>query len=316
MFSTLLGPLPPDPDRPRIGDGAEAIDRRLDDVVALGAAGLELVSDGAGPAGPDDDPAAVVGRWEAAAAASAVPVKQVILGPWSAAGLGGSRPEPTAERLRATILALAAAGCPFVEVAEPDALSIQTNLAHAALFGAAQRRLVDGTEGVHLSLALGGGNVDGAPAATFFDAPYASYAFDLIAGPDNWRLIVQAPADRGIICGALGMAPDADDTLEVLVWAAHYAASTNGRGLARVGLANAPTAGDAHPPTRAEALRKLAIVAEASRIASVESAEEMAGLLDPRAIDPRSAASGRFAPARRRGKTGGSRSSGRSGPSG
>jgi len=132
-----------------------------------------------------------------------------------------------------------------------------------------------------------------------FDLAYASFAFDLIAGPDNWRLIAQAPADRGIVCGAIGLAPAADATREVLVWAAHYAASTGGRGLARVGLANAP-APRGEPPARDEVLRRLAIVAEASRLASVESAEELAGMLDPRAIDARSAALGRFAPHRRR----------------
>ena len=102
------------------------------------------------------------------------------------------------------------------------------------------------------------------------------------------------------MCGAIGLASDADETREVLVWAAHYAASTRGRGLARVGLANAPVAPGMPEPDRVETLRRLAIVAEASRIAAVESAEEMAGMLDPRAIDPRSAAFGRFAPARRR----------------
>jgi hypothetical protein len=230
-------------------------------------------------------------------------VKQVLLGPWSAsraAGTGGLSADAAAEQLRPTILALAAAGCALVEIAEPDATSIATDPAAAVAFAGAHRRLVDGTEGVHCSLALTGGNLDGAVPATFFDQAYASYAFDLIAGPDNWRLIVEAPADRGIVCGAIGLGPGADATREVLVWAAHYAASTRGRGLARVGLANAPVAPGATPPTRAEMLRRLAIVAEASRIASVESGEEMAGLLDPRAVDPRSAAFGRFAPHRRR----------------
>ena len=145
-----------------------------------------------------------------------------------------------------------------------------------------------------------GGNLDGAPPATFFDLAYASFAFDLIAGPDNWRLIAQAPGDRGIVCGALGLGPDADETREVLIWAAHYAASTSGRGLARVGLANAPAARGEPAPLRADVLRKLALVAEASRIAAVESSDEMAGLLDRRAVDPRAMSGGRFAPARRR----------------
>ena len=302
MFSTLLGTLPVDPSRPATADDdAEA---RLDDVAALCAAGLDLVSDGSGPADPDQPFETTIARWQAAATASAVPAKAVLLGPFSSACSAGANALEIADRIRATVIALAAAGCPLVEIAEPDALAIATDPIAAATFAAAHRRIVDGTEGIHASIALTGGNHDGVPPAVLFDLAYASYAFDLIAGPDNWRLIVQAPGDRGIVCGALDLAHGADETRELLVWAAHYAASTNGRGLARVGLANAPTAPGAPAPARSDVLRKLAVVAEASRIAAVESGEEMASLLDPRAIDIRSAALGRFAPSRRRGRTG------------
>jgi hypothetical protein len=229
-----------------------------------------------------------------------MPVKAVLLGPFSGGRASGLTADAAAERIRVAILALAAAECPFVEIAEPDALSIAADPAAASSFAAAHRRLVDGSEGVHCSLALTGGNLDGAAPATFFDLPYASYAFDLIAGPDNWRLITQAPADRGIICGAIGLADGAEESREVLVWAAHYAASTNGRGLERVGLANAPSASGATPPSRSEVLRRLGIVAEASRLAAVERGEDLARHLDPRAIDARSAALGRFEPTRRR----------------
>ena len=298
MFSTLLGPLPIDPDAvDATGDG---VDARLDNVTALGAAGLELVSDGGPPAGAADDSASVVGRWEAAVAVGGLAVKAVLLGPWSATRAGGGPPEAAAERLRATILALAEAGCPLVEIAEPDALALADDPAAATAFRSAHLRLLDGSEGIHASLALSGGNLDGALPATFFDLAYASFAFDLIAGPDNWRLVAQAPADRGIVCGALGLGAGADETREVLVWAAHYAASTGGRGLARVGLANAPTPTGDPVPSRTEVLRKLALVAEASRIAAVESADELAGLLDRRTVDPRAMVGGRFAPARRR----------------
>jgi len=298
MFSTLLGTLPIDPAPARgTADGADA---RLEGVTALGATGLDLVSDGGPPARPDGDPAAIVARWEAAAGAGGLAVKAVLLGPWSATRGDSSSPEAAAERLRPAIVALRDAGCLFVEIAEPDALDIATDGAAAASFADAHRRLVDGTGEIHCSLALTGGNLDGAAPATFFDLPYASYAFDLIAGPDNWRLVAQAPGDRGIVCGALGVGPAADETREVLVWAAHYAASTSGRGLARVGLANAPAPPDGPAPARADVLRKLALVAEASRIAAVESADELAGLLDRRAIDPRAMAGARFAPDRRR----------------
>jgi hypothetical protein len=302
MFSTLLGALPADPSRPVAG--GDEVAGRLDDVSALCATGLDLVSDGSAPADPDQPIETTIARWQAAAAASAVSAKAVLLGPFSSARATGGDSLEIADRLRATIVALAAAGCPLVEIAEPDALAIATDPAAAAAFAAAHRRLVDGTEGIHASLALTGGNHDGVPPDVLFDLAYASYAFDLIAGPDNWRLVVQAPGDRGIVCGALDLAPGADETRELLVWAAHYAASTSGRGLARVGLANAPVAPDAPPPARSDVLRKLSVVAEASRIAAVESGEEMASLLDPRAIDIRSAAMGRFAPYRRRGRTG------------
>ena len=107
---------------------------------------------------------------------------------------------PRSPSAPATILALAAAGCPFVEIAEPDALAIAIVPAAASVrrrASPAGRR----DEGLHCSLALTGGNVDGRRPAALFDLAYASYAFDLIAGPDNWRLIARRPADRGIICG-------------------------------------------------------------------------------------------------------------------
>jgi len=304
MFSTLLGVLPVDPDRPVAADDAAAA--RLDDVAALGATGLELISDGGAPAGPADDAATIVTRWQAASAAATGPVKPILLGPYSRARSIGADVAAAehADRLHEAITALAAADCPLVEIAEPDAAAIATDPAEAAIFAAAHGRLIDGTEGIHASLALPAANLDGMPPAVLFDLGYASYAFDLIGAPDNWRLIVQAPGDRGIIVGALGLAQGADETRELLVWAAHYAASTNGRGLVRVGLANAPVAPGAPQPTRTEMLRQLGLVAEASRMAAVDSAEEMVGLLDPRAMDPRSTKTGRFAPARRRGRAG------------
>jgi len=312
MFSTLLGVLPVDQAAPvAVGDEADA---RLDNVAALSTTGLELISDGADPAHPADDPLAVVARWRAAGAATAIPTKAVVMGPWSSARSTGGDALEIADRLRTTVVALAGAGCPLVEISEPGAARIADDPSEATAFATAHHRLIDGTEGIHASLALGAGSLDGTPPAILFDLAYASYAFDLVGGPDNWRLIVQAPADRGIIVGALDLAPDADDTREVLVWAAHYAASTNGRGLARVGLANAPMGPDGPRPTRADMLQKLTVVAEAGRIAAVESAEELVGLLDRRAVDPRAGRAGRFepgsfepgrfAPARRRGRTG------------
>jgi methionine synthase II (cobalamin-independent) len=273
MFSTLLGVLPPrDPASP------------LDALRDVAEAGIELAATGEPPAGPDADPDDVVAAWRAAAASVTVPVKQVLAGPYSAGRDGRvGRPVEIAEALAPTIAALAEAGCPFVEVAEPDALAIGLVSGERRRFVEAHRRLLDGSSGVHVSLALTGGSFEGAGAATFFDLPYASYAFDLIAGPDNWRLIAVAPGDRGIVCGALDPKPKGDETRELLVWAAQYAASTGGRGTDRVGLANAPSLGDV--PWEI-ALRKLRRVAEGARLAGLPPAE-LGPLLDPRAFGGR-----------------------------
>jgi methionine synthase II (cobalamin-independent) len=277
MFSTLLGSLPRS-DAPAKDDAATVLGE-------LAGVGLELLATGAPPAHPDDEPSEVVGTWRAAAGVTDRPVKQVLLGPYSA-GRDGPRSGPTdlAERLRATVVALADAGCAFVEIDEPEALAIAVVDGERRRFVEAHRQLVDGIQGTHLSLALTGGNLDGAGAATFFDRGYASFAFDLIAGPDNWRLIAAAPGDRGIVCGALDPRPGGDETRELLVWAAHYAASTGGRGLARVGLANAPSLADV--PWEV-ALRKLGRVAEAARVAGIESPQEMGPLLDARTFGGR-----------------------------
>jgi hypothetical protein len=78
------------------------------------------------------------------------------------------------------------------------------------------------------------------------------------------------------------------DAPEVLVWAAHYAASTRRRGLVRVGLA---TTGSLAALDRDGAVAKMRALAEGARIA-VLPVEEIRATLDPRAIDMRSAALG------------------------
>jgi methionine synthase II (cobalamin-independent) len=279
MFSTLLGMLPP---AEHGGDSTSG--HHVAVLTGLADVGLELVTTGDAPAGPDRSPEEVVAAWLVASAATDAPVKQVLAGPYSAGRDGGAaRPSEIAEAHRATIAALAAAGCEFVEVDESDALAIGVVAGERRRFADAHRRLLDGVPGIHVSLALTGGNFDGAGAATFFDLAYASFAFDLIAGPDNWRLIAAAPQDRGIVCGALDPRPNGDETPELLVWAAHYAASTAGRGIDRVGLANAPSLADGSWEV---ALRKLRRVAEAARLAGMPS-DEMAPLLDPRSFGGR-----------------------------
>lgn len=280
MFATLIGPYP---------DSGDRSSRAAE----LAAIGVEPVSDGRGARDAGDE---TVKAWSEAAASTPAAVKQAMLGPYSTARRDGGNALAHAEAIGATVAALGAAGCPFVEIEEPEAAIVAGDPAAAAALSEALRQLTDQVEGTHLSLVLTGGNVDQLGAATLFDLPFASYAFDLIAGPDNWRLIAQAPGDRGIICGALDPSPSSTDRPETLVWAAHYAASTGGRGLARVGLANASSIGGL---TAQRARTKLEALAEAARLAALTDPQELAAQLDPMAVDIRSAALGKFTPKRR-----------------
>lgn len=288
MFATLLGPYP----APAVPQGRDVA---IPDTVAeLVSAGLEPVTDGIGPrrVRSDEDVAAIVSDWRMAAESTGRAVKASLLGPYSAAD--GRRLGRGVEWVRRALDALAVAGCPLVEIWEPAMTGIGEDRARRRRFGEAHRALTAGLDGaLHLSLVVTDGNADAAGASTFFDLPYQSYAFDLIAGPDNWRLIAEAPGDRGIVCGALDPGAGASNRPEVLVWAAHYAASTAGRGLVRVGLANASSLGAL---SRERARGKLEALAEAARIAAVGPGDKMAALLDPRAVDIRSAALGRFTP--------------------
>jgi methionine synthase II (cobalamin-independent) len=202
-----------------------------------------------------------------------------------------------AERLRAEVEALAAAGCPLVEIEEPAALSLGAGEAALRAFAEAHRRLAADAP-VHLSLALGSGNLAPEAYRVILDTAYASYAVDLVAGPDNWRLVVDIPGDRGVVCGALRPVEGSDDSPELLVWAAHYAASMRRRGLDRVGLANAP--GLERLPWDV-ARRKLDRLAEAARIAALpRRGGQLRAALDPRATDLKSRAAGRHVPKRGR----------------
>ena len=294
MFATLLGPYP-------AADGPESADDAARAVIEeLTSVGLEPVSDGRGPvdAGAAETARDIARAWQRASRFTARAVKQSLIGPYTSRRSSQSRrsrrPADPVPRLGDAIELLAAAGCAFVEIDEPDAVRLADDPREQRRFIDLHRALTAGlSDQIHLSLVLTGGNVDAAGAATFFDLPYASYAFDLIAGPDNWRLIAEAPGDRGIICGALDPSPTSTDGPEVLVWAAHYAASTGGRGLVRVGLANSSSFAGLSPD---RARRKVNALAEAARIASSGSTEELAAALDPRAVDIRSAAFGRYLP--------------------
>ncbi|HEV7809949.1 MAG TPA: hypothetical protein VGO64_05065, partial [Candidatus Limnocylindrales bacterium] len=102
MFSTLLGPLPP-----TSGADRDPEHEIRDNVADLEATGLELLSTGFPAARPDDDPASVVATWQTAAAATVHPVKQAILGPFSAATNGSAAASRrNAEAARRLVLAL------------------------------------------------------------------------------------------------------------------------------------------------------------------------------------------------------------------
>jgi methionine synthase II (cobalamin-independent) len=292
VFATLIGAYPAAPNALRAADAVRDV------IEELANAGLEPITDGRGAerAASLDDVERIAAAWQHAGSMTDLAVKQGLIGPYTLARADGGS-ATIVEAMRATIEALAAAGCQLIEIEEPAAVDVGDDTAERRRFGDALRTVTaDHGDAVHLSLVLSGGNVDAIGAATLFDLPFSSYAFDLIAGPDNWRLIAEAPADRGIVCGALDPSADAADSPELLVWAAHYAASMKGRGLVRVGLANASSLGGL---SRERARAKVQALASAARLAATASPDEMAAALDPRAVDIRSAALGRYVPRRK-----------------
>jgi methionine synthase II (cobalamin-independent) len=320
MFATLLGALPAPP--PDAGDPLDAVLRAQEE------AGLEPATDGRlatpdlvdlalgldgiepGPADslratglPHRSRPLAVEAWRAAASRTDLAVKQALPGPYSLLrriDAGGHDPDALlaalATALRDEVHELAAAGCPLIEIEETEAHRIGSDAEERARFRDAHLRIVDGALETHLSLSIVGGSAAEAGIETIVAAPYASLAVDLIAGPDNWYLVVQTPGDRGIVAGVIERSEGSDDRPELPVWAAHYAASTGGRGLARVGLA---TAGGLERLSWPVAARKLQRLGDAARIAGLP-AEEQVALLDPRALDIRTAAMGRRAPAPKR----------------
>ncbi|HEY2916845.1 MAG TPA: hypothetical protein VGI98_06485 [Candidatus Limnocylindrales bacterium] len=295
MFATLLGALP----RP-----AEAADDAAWVRAAVAAqvdAGLEPISDGAGARHAADS---VVERWRSTAALTDRAVKATLVGPWTTAwrAAGEAAPEApdaravlaAADGLRAIVDELAAAGCPMVEIEELAVQHVGTDAAAREAFRAAHLRIATGVDATHLSLSILGGSAWEAGAATILDAPYRSLAVDLINGPDNWNLVTRTPGDRGIVAGALD--PNRREGPELPVWAAQYAASTRGRGLARVGLGTG--GGLEHLPWDV-AIERLNALGEAARIAALPPGE-LADALDPRAVSSRAAATGRTRHSERR----------------
>jgi hypothetical protein len=277
VFATLFGDLP----RPPVPAEAPA-EALLDACLALQAEhGLEPATDG----GWSIHPADPVRSWTATAERADRLVKAVLSGPIASG-------RPVAE-IRRDMLALADAGCRWIEVHEPaTAILADGDAADRRRFADAHRELTADLTGMHLSLAITGGNADVLGIDTILAGAYASLALDLIAGPDNWRLAVAAPTEVGIICGAVSPRPGSDDGPELLLWAAQYAASTGGRGIDRVGLATAGSLAELPWDVAATKVRRLG---EAAQLATA-SPEERRAALDPRAIDIRTAALGRSAP--------------------
>ena len=319
MFATLLGALP----MPHLPEGTspgspEATEAAVEAAIrAQEDARLEPITDGRlGDQDPEGlvawGPGVAVERWKLAAALTDRAVKQALSGPYSLGrrlasegrdgrgSVSSARKErrrqtmALAASLRAEIEALAAAGCPLVEIEESEAHRIGTDDAERQLFRDAHHVLVDGLTGTHLSLSIVGGTAHEAGLETILDAPYASLAVDLIAGPDNWHLVTPLAGDRGVIVGAES-ARAVDEPKEVLLWAAHYAASTRGRGHDRVGIGSA---GSYANLTWEAAVRKMRILGEAARLATLQPSAELARQLDPRALDARRAAMGHDAGSR------------------
>ena len=320
VFATLLGALPQPTTEERVGAGdrTEGLDPVVAAIRAQESAGLEPITDGRlrdpsfdlsaalllRPGGVDEAVTTVLEGWRAVATATERATKQALPGPYSV-GLrtGGTEREreartlAAAEALAEILAALAEAGCPLVEIEEPEAHRLTGSREHD-LYREAHRRLTEGATGprgdgaqhasIHRSLSIVGGSVPEAAIDAVLEAPYASVAVDLIAGPDNWYLVRRAARERGVIAGVQS-AGNFDESKEVMLWAAHYAASSGGRGSDRVGVGSA---GSWANLTWVAALRKLERLGEVARLAAMPVNEELLGSLDPRAVSSRRAAVG------------------------
>lgn len=300
MFATLAGSFP----RPaglRPADALRAV------LAAQADAGLGLLSDGL--VHDSDDDSELVDAWLAtrdAASAEGIeqPIKLAVLGPWARGSAAAETSRIRAEasdsmparsatgRLAIGLAAAFAAGCPVVEVHEPAA-TLPSGPGAGAAFASVHRELLAGLPlDAHATLAITGGDAQRLGAEAVLAAPYRSHLFDLIAGPDSWRTIARVPGDRGVIVGAADASGARPPGLEEVAWAAGYAASLGGRGMARVGLA--PSGGlAALDRVRAQSLIEL--LGEAARLL-VGDPEVLLRRFDPRAVDLRSAALGRFGP--------------------
>jgi hypothetical protein len=205
-------------------------------------------------------------------------VKQALRGPTN-----GARVDAVVDAAQA----LAGAGCPLVEI-EETAIERLADPDQREVFRTMHARLLEAVTGTHLSLSIVGGAPDAAAWRTVLELPYASLAVDLIAGPDSWNLVTRWPGERGVVAG-VESGRTGDESKEVLLWAAHYAASTQHRGMNRVGLGSA---GSWANLTWEAAVRKMRLLGEAARLATMPPGEDLYRSLDPRAVSPRRAALG------------------------
>ena len=285
MFATLAGGYPRPP-------GLAPHEALAGVLRAQVEAGLGLLSDGLVHAAGTPPPS-LVAAWRAARDAGAtlapgLPVKIAVGGPFAA---GGTREAPeVAAGLREGLAALSGEGCPVVEVHEP-ANALPRDEEGRAAFAAAHRALLDNlADTLHASLAVTGGDAVALGAEALFAAPYRSHLLDLLDGPESWRLVVAAPGERGIVVGVGDASGRRRTCLEDVAWAAAYAASTGGRGLERVGIA---PSGSLAGLTEELAREVLTMLGEAAR-AVAGGRDALLANLDPRAIDARSAALGRY----------------------
>ena len=272
MFATIVGPYP----RPDGLDDEAALRLAIEDQLL---ADMGVLADGA--AAPDPDAVAAWRRADAMARSLATelgveprPLKARLPGPWTSSATleaeGRHDRESAIAAAQTGNLALKAlfvAGAPLVQVEEDGLTAIAADDAPAqALAIEVFQVLLSGVEG-HVSLSIVGGDPCGAGPEVLYSAPFSSHVFDLILGPDGWRLARQAPRERGLILGVADARVDRRDPVPVSVWAARYGASMGARGLDRIGLA--PSAG-LEERSLEVARMKLRRLAEAAAVASLE----------------------------------------------
>jgi hypothetical protein len=295
VFATLIGPYPQVD-----GTARERLVATISDQLD---AGLGMLTDGLlhRVTGPRDR-SRIVDAWSAAdavgrnlaevAGIDAPLVKACLVGPWT---MGQGEPgnvRAATDDLVAVIAELFAAGAPVVQLTEPALGDVEAgDVAALQLLDDVLAILTDRPVG-HLSLALAGGRPTAIPHERLFAGPFTSYLFDLMHSPDDWRLCARVPPSSGLIAGVADARTADPDTQAVTVWGARYAASLGGRGPGRVGLS---TSAGLELLPRDVARAKLLALAEAARMAELPDAE-LKAVMDPRAVDARSAALGRYEP--------------------